>query len=174
MRRRCGGVVVGTLPNASSTVVRTSLLPLPGSLAGQVSSCSGTEGMAPALTLGRAQTAKIASNEHWQFFHRFTHFAIAALLMEVSRALNRIVAPGMGTNDPMSRGTRKPCRCQGIAIRGERRSARSRAPPLLRQRKPYLTGSPPSRRERRYRRVVEWSEYNSRLSRKQDVFPIMR
>jgi len=50
MRQRCGGVVVGTLPKASSTVVRTSLLPLPGSLAGQVWSWSGTEGMAPALT----------------------------------------------------------------------------------------------------------------------------
>src|SRR5579872_4001035 len=33
----------------------------------------------------------------------------------------------------------------------ERRSVTSQAPPLLRQRKPYLTGSPPSRQERRYR-----------------------
>src|SRR6266849_5908545 len=35
--------------------------------------------------------------------------------------------------------------------KGERRPVRSQAPPLLRQRKPYLTGSPPSRRERRCR-----------------------
>src|SRR5258708_13966875 len=32
-----------------------------------------------------------------------------------------------------------------------RRSVTSQAPPLLRQRKPYLTGSPPSRQERRCR-----------------------
>src|SRR5438132_12510558 len=32
-----------------------------------------------------------------------------------------------------------------------RRSVPSQAPPLLRQRKPYLTGSPPSRQERRCR-----------------------
>jgi len=32
-----------------------------------------------------------------------------------------------------------------------RRPGSSQAPPLLRQRKPYLTGSPPSRQERRYR-----------------------
>ena len=35
--------------------------------------------------------------------------------------------------------------------KGERRSATSQAPPLLRQRKPYLIGSPPSRQERRCR-----------------------
>src|SRR5258708_37800439 len=43
---------------------------------------------------------------------------------------------------------------QGIrtgGTKGERRSVTSQAPPLLRQRKPYLTGSPPSRRERRCR-----------------------
>ena len=34
---------------------------------------------------------------------------------------------------------------------GERRSVTSQAPPVLPQRKPYLTGSPPSRRERRCR-----------------------
>jgi hypothetical protein len=35
--------------------------------------------------------------------------------------------------------------------KGERRSVTSQAPPLLRQRKPYLTGSPPSQQERRCR-----------------------
>jgi hypothetical protein len=40
--------------------------------------------------------------------------------------------------------------------KGERRSATSQAPPLLRQRKPYLTGSPPSRQKRRYRQDVEF------------------
>jgi len=35
--------------------------------------------------------------------------------------------------------------------KGERRSVTSQAPLLLRQRKPYLTGSPPSRQERRCR-----------------------
>src|SRR5580704_3694892 len=35
----------------------------------------------------------------------------------------------------------------------ERRPVSSQAPPQLLQRKPYLTGSPPSRRERRYRQV---------------------
>src|SRR5713101_9759363 len=43
---------------------------------------------------------------------------------------------------------------QGIrtgGTKGERRSVTSQAPPLLRQRKPYLTGSPPSRQERRCR-----------------------
>src|SRR4029077_3927674 len=35
--------------------------------------------------------------------------------------------------------------------KGRRRSVISTAPPLLLQRKPYLTGSPPSRRERRCR-----------------------
>src|SRR5882757_1655101 len=46
---------------------------------------------------------------------------------------------------------------RGLAARrtggtkGERRPVTSRAPPLLLQRKPYLTGSPPSRRERRCR-----------------------
>src|SRR5690242_4863628 len=35
--------------------------------------------------------------------------------------------------------------------KGERRSECSQAPPLLRQRKPYLTGSPPSRQVRRCR-----------------------
>ena len=39
--------------------------------------------------------------------------------------------------------------------KGERRSVVPQAPPLLRQRKPYLTGSPPSRQERRYRPDVE-------------------
>src|SRR5258706_14537602 len=39
----------------------------------------------------------------------------------------------------------------GGGTKGERRSVTSQAPPLLRQRKPYLTGSPPSRRERRCR-----------------------
>ena len=39
--------------------------------------------------------------------------------------------------------------------KGERRSVTSQAPPLLRQRKPYLTGSPPSRQERRCRQDVE-------------------
>jgi hypothetical protein len=45
---------------------------------------------------------------------------------------------------------------QGIltgGIKQQRRSANSQAPPLLLQRKPYLTGSPPSRQERRYRQV---------------------
>src|SRR5947207_14758935 len=39
------------------------------------------------------------------------------------------------------------------STRQKERGARvvSRAPPLLRQRKPYLTGSPPSRQERRCR-----------------------
>jgi len=45
--------------------------------------------------------------------------------------------------------------------KGERRSATSQAPPLLRQRKPYLTGSPPSRQKRRYRPDVECSEYTA-------------
>src|SRR5258708_13286704 len=36
----------------------------------------------------------------------------------------------------------------------ERRSVTSQAPPLLRQRKPYLTGSPPSRQERRCRQKM--------------------
>src|SRR5580692_1277656 len=43
---------------------------------------------------------------------------------------------------------------QGIRTgekKGERRSITSQAPLLLRQRKPYLTGSPPSRQERRCR-----------------------
>jgi hypothetical protein len=43
---------------------------------------------------------------------------------------------------------------QGIqtgGTKGERRSATSQAPPLLLQRKPYLTGSPPSRQKRRCR-----------------------
>jgi hypothetical protein len=44
--------------------------------------------------------------------------------------------------------------------KGGRRSVIPQAPPLLRQRKPYLTGSPPSRQERRYRPDVECSEYN--------------
>src|SRR5215469_694997 len=44
-------------------------------------------------------------------------------------------------------------KCQEKKERGARR--RSQAPPLLRQRKPYLTGSPPSRRSRRYRLDVE-------------------
>jgi hypothetical protein len=35
--------------------------------------------------------------------------------------------------------------------KNERRSVTSQAPPVLPQRKPYLTGSPPSRQERRYR-----------------------
>src|SRR5260221_11190110 len=39
----------------------------------------------------------------------------------------------------------------GGGTKGERRSVSSQAPPLLLQRKPYLTGSPPSRRERRCR-----------------------
>jgi hypothetical protein len=39
--------------------------------------------------------------------------------------------------------------------KGERRSLVLQAPPLLRQRKPYLTGSPPSRQERRCRPNVE-------------------
>src|SRR5258708_29477115 len=39
----------------------------------------------------------------------------------------------------------------GGGTKGERRSVTSQAPPLLRQRKPYLTGSPPSRRGRRCR-----------------------
>src|SRR5258708_18344550 len=39
----------------------------------------------------------------------------------------------------------------GGGTKGERRSVTSQAPPLLRQRKPYLTGSPPSRREPRVR-----------------------
>src|SRR5260221_10330483 len=37
----------------------------------------------------------------------------------------------------------------GGGTKGERRSVTSQAPPLLRQRKPYLTGSPPSPRQRR-------------------------
>src|SRR5712691_4642163 len=49
--------------------------------------------------------------------------------------------------------------------KGERRSVRSQAPPLLRQRKPYLTGSPPSRRERRWRQDVAWGEYSARSGR---------
>ncbi len=60
---------------------------------------------------------------------------------------------------------------QGIptgGTKGERRSATSQAPPLLLQRKPYLTGSPPSRQKRRcqqecrvlrvYRGIGEMSE----------------
>src|SRR5258706_4212025 len=39
----------------------------------------------------------------------------------------------------------------GGGTKGERRSVSSQAPPLLLQRKPYLTGSPPSRRGRRRR-----------------------
>jgi hypothetical protein len=35
----------------------------------------------------------------------------------------------------------------------KRRSVTSQAPPVLPQRKPYLTGSPPSRQERRYRQA---------------------
>src|SRR6516162_2422963 len=53
---------------------------------------------------------------------------------------------------------------QGVrtgGTKGERRSATSQAPPLLRQRKPYLTGSPPSRQKRRYRPDVECSEYTA-------------
>src|SRR5229473_3977472 len=53
---------------------------------------------------------------------------------------------------------------QGIrtgGTKGERRSATSQAPPLLRQRKPYLTGSPPSRQERRCRQEVAWPEYTA-------------
>src|SRR5260221_11865014 len=41
----------------------------------------------------------------------------------------------------------------GGGTKGERRSVTSQAPPLLRQRKPYLTGSPPSRREPRCRQA---------------------
>ena len=47
------------------------------------------------------------------------------------------------------------------AEKGERRSAKSQAPPLLRQRKSYLTGSPPSRLRSRCRQVVEFPEYNA-------------
>jgi len=53
-------------------------------------------------------------------------------------------------------------------IKGGRRSVNSQAPPLLRQRKPYLTGSPPSRRERRYRQDVEWTEYSAGALRMQN------
>src|SRR5262249_38691934 len=40
------------------------------------------------------------------------------------------------------------------------------APPLLRQRKPYLTGSPPSRRVRRYRQGVACAEYTPASERR--------
>jgi hypothetical protein len=60
---------------------------------------------------------------------------------------------------------------QGIRTggeKGERRSVTSQAPPLLRQRKPYLTGSPPSRQERRCRQECRMSEYNAGLGRCQN------
>src|ERR1700721_3649835 len=61
--------------------------------------------------------------------------------------------------DPWNKLTRCGLRCLFKAQREfgraekKERGARctSQAPPLLRQRKPYLTGSPPSRQERRYR-----------------------
>ena len=46
--------------------------------------------------------------------------------------------------------------------KGERRPVVRRAPPLLRQRKPYLTGSPPSRLRSRYRQGVAWAEYSAK------------
>jgi len=62
--------------------------------------------------------------------------------------------------------------CSWAATKGERRSVSSQAPPLLRQRKPYLTGSPPSRRKRRYRPDVECPEYNSGMKREKGVFRV--
>src|SRR5882762_4388963 len=69
------------------------------------------------------------------------------------------------------RNTNKFVKSQGIppgGTKGERRSASSQAPPLLLQRKPCLTGSPPSRQKRRcqqecrvlrvYRGIGEMSE----------------
>ena len=57
-------------------------------------------------------------------------------------------------------------------IKGGRRSGISQAPPLLRQRKPYLTGSPPSRRESRCRqeyRVVR--VYRGIVEMLEEAFP---
>jgi len=57
---------------------------------------------------------------------------------------------------------------QGIptgGTKGERRSASSQAPPLLLQRKPYLTGSPPSRQKRRCRQECRVPPSISRVCR---------
>src|ERR1700719_3740155 len=49
--------------------------------------------------------------------------------------------------------------------KGERRSVTSQAPPLLLQRKPYLTGSPPSRQMRRCRQELSSAPSISRVRR---------
>src|SRR5258708_32931708 len=57
----------------------------------------------------------------------------------------------------------------GGGTKGERRSVTSQAPPLLRQRKPYLTGSPPSRRELLIRQLGFVSVCNTRVGGEGDT-----